>query len=124
MSANRDMQSMKPYSGPGRLAKLDGRSREARMIRDTRAALLDHLGNRPSATQRMLIDRAALLTLQVSLMDMKHASGGLTEHDGRQYLAWVNTLGRLLRHLGLEGAPPRLPTLQEYIAAHDAKGCA
>ena len=54
-----------PYSKPATLAKLDGRTREARLMRDTRAALTRHVGGSPSATQRMLVERAATLSLHV-----------------------------------------------------------
>ena len=114
------MRQITPYSTPGRLAKMDGRLREARMMRDTRAALIEHVGGKPSAVQRMLIDRAAVLMLQVSLMDAKQSDGGLTAHDGRQYLAWCNTLSRLLRQLGLKGAAGAPPSLRDHIAGRAA----
>ena len=114
------MQPITPYSGPARLAKMDGRSREARMVRDTRAELVAHVGGKPSAVQRALIERAAVLTLQVSLMDAKQADGGLTERDGRQYLAWVNTLSRTLRQLGMTSAADRPRSLSDHIAARSA----
>ena len=109
-----------PYSLPGALAKLDGRTREARLMREARAELVAHVGGTPSATQRVLIERAANLTLQIAMLDAKHAAGGMTEHDGRQYLAWVNTLTRLMRQLGMNGAAPRVPTLAEHIAERGA----
>ena len=86
------------------------------MVRDTRKALVAHVGGKPSAVQRALIERASVLTLQVSLMDAKQANGGLTERDGRQYLAWVNTLSRLMRQLGMMGVAQRPLTLAETRA--------
>jgi hypothetical protein len=35
---------MGPYSRPHRLAKLDGRTREAALLRKTRARLTEHVG--------------------------------------------------------------------------------
>jgi hypothetical protein len=45
-------------------------------------------------------------------------SGGMTERDSRQYLAWSNSLTRTLRELGLKSAAqkPHNP-----LAAHFAK---
>ncbi len=99
---------------------MDGRTRESRLLRDIRKDLIAHCGGSPSTTQRVLIDRAARLTLQVALMDEKQADGGLTERDGTQYLAWTNTLTRLMRQLGLKGAAERPKSLAEIHAARAA----
>ncbi len=71
-----------------------------------RAELAQHLGGSPSATQRILIDRAAALSLRIHLMDRESArSGEMSERNGRQYLAWSNSLTRVLRQIGLAAAP-------------------
>jgi len=92
------------------------RSREGLLLRKVRAELTAHVGGKPSATQSVLIERAALLNLQISMLDAKHAAGDLTPHDQREYLAWTNALTRLMRQLGLKGAAERAPTLREHIA--------
>jgi hypothetical protein len=100
------------------LAKLDQRTKEARLLRATVRDLTRHVGGHPSATQRALIERAAWLTLHVAQLDAKAtATGGMTDHSARQYLAWSNSLTRTLRQLGLKGAAERAPTLAEVIAA-------
>ena len=82
-----------------------------------RADLTAHVGGKPSATQQMLIERAAQLTLQVAQLDAKIATpGGLTERDHRAYLAWSNSLVRTLRTLGLAAAPQRPLTPAEAMA--------
>jgi len=108
-----------PYSGPVTLSKIDGRTKEARLIRETRAELTAHVGGKPSATQRQLIERVCQLTLRVCAMDRKFADAGAhTLHDTNQYLAWSNSLGRALRDLGMKAAVNRsTPGLQEYLAA-------
>jgi hypothetical protein len=100
-----------PHSRPHMLLKLDGRTKEARLMAATRAELTAHVGGRPSAVQRTLIERVARLKLYIELMDAKAIdAGGLTERDSRQYLAWSNSLRLALRDLGLEGRnkPTRL----------------
>ncbi len=92
------------------------RSKEGRLLRTVRAELTAHVGT-PSATQRILIERAAVLSLQIAMLDAKHADGGLTPHDQREYLAWTNALTRLMRQIGLKGAAQRGPTLREHLAA-------
>ncbi len=112
------MSTIGPYSRPASLAKMDGRTREARLMRDFRARLVVHVGGRPSATQSALIDRAMWLALHVAQLDERTAAGGaMTEHDSRTYLAWSNSLTRTLRELGTEGAAsPAPPDLRAHLA--------
>ena len=114
-------RSIGAYSRPHRLAKLDGRTREACLIRDTRKRLIEHVGGSPSAVQLALIDRAAMLTLRVAQLDAKLDAGSLTDHDHRHYLAWSNSLTRTLAQLGLKGAEPRGPSLAEHLARRAAQ---
>jgi hypothetical protein len=110
-----------PYSRPAALAKLDGRTKEARLVRETRAALTAHVGGTPSATQRALIERAVQLTLRVCAMDRKFAeTGEMTEHDSRSYLAWSASLSRAMRDLGVRPAAAKAPDLAGYIESRAA----
>lgn len=105
-----------PYARASALAKLDGRTQEGRLVRDTRRDLTEHLGGSPSCTQLMLIERIAQLTLRTAAMDRKFAeTGAMTEHDTRTYLAWSATLSRALRDLGLKGPAQRAPSLAEIM---------
>jgi hypothetical protein len=47
----------------------------------------------------------------------REAGATMTMHDSKVYLAWANSLSRLLNQLGLAGAPERTPTLAEIIGA-------
>jgi hypothetical protein len=115
--ANATMSEIGPHSRPNVLAKLDGRRREARLMQRVREDLLRHIGGSPSAVQRALVDRVAILSLHVALFDARALkAGGLSERDSRQYLAYSNSLGRALRQLGIKGAAARGPTLQEALA--------
>lgn len=118
MECAADTRSLGPYSRPATLAKLDQRTKEARLVRETRAELVAHVGGKPSATQRALIERAVQLTLRVALMDRKFTEAGHTsERDSREYLAWSNSLARTLREIGLKPAAARPPSLAEILAA-------
>ena len=105
------------YNSPATLANLDQRTREARLMRETRAELIAHVGGKPSATQTVLIERAVALTLQLAMMDAKQGRGGLTEYDTRTYLAWSNSLVRTMKALGLVGKAQQGPDLKGYLAA-------
>jgi hypothetical protein len=107
-----------PYSRPAVLAKLDQRTKEARLVREMRAELIAHVGGAPSATQRALIDQAVSLKLHIALMDRRAAENGgaMGEAAGRQYLAWANAFSRLLRQLGTKAAAQRPRSLAEHLA--------
>jgi hypothetical protein len=117
-----DMPQIGPYSRTATLSKLDGRTREARLMRSTRAALIAHVGGKPSVVQQTLIERACQLQIRIAMMDRDFADGGVqTEHDSRTYLAWSNSLTRTLRELGLKGAADKRPSLQDYLAGRSAQ---
>ena len=110
-----------PHSAAGKLAKLDGRTREARLMRDTRRELVAHCGGSPSATQRQMIEQAVQLTLRLALMDAHFSdTGELTATDSKAYLGWSNALVRLLARLGLKSASERPRSLQQHLAARVA----
>jgi hypothetical protein len=98
-------QGLGVYSCNTSLLRLDKRSREYRLMRQVRDDLTDHIGGQPTAVQRMLIERAVILSLRLALLDQKIVDGRLlTTMDNNQYLAWSNSLVRTLRELGVK--PP------------------
>jgi len=114
-----DRQRKDRYSVASRWAGLRARTREGKLLKATRADLTRHVGGAPSVTQRVLIERASMLVLQLAMMDARALeTGEMSEHSSRQYLAWTNTLAKTLRHLGLQAASARQPTVAEVIAAH------
>jgi hypothetical protein len=94
-----------PYSRQGALARLDKRSREARFLYKKRHELIAHCGGEPSAVQSVLIERACWLSLKVAMLDARLAADSLTDHDTAYYIAWVRSLVRTLRELGIEASP-------------------
>jgi len=117
-----NVRKIGPHSRPNTLAKLDGRTKEAALLRRFRADLTQHVGGAPSATQRCLIDRAAMLALHMDLFDARAlASGGLSERDGRQYLAYSNSLARAMKQLGFKGAADKPPSLKDHLARKEAE---
>jgi hypothetical protein len=114
-----------PHSRPTAIAKLDGRTKEAALLRSIRTELSGHVGGAPSPVQRTLIERAARLSLYIELMDKEAlAAGTMSERNSRQYLAWNNSLRLCLRELGIRAAPPPAPTLDDIIARHAAEDAA
>jgi hypothetical protein len=90
------------------------------LMKRVREDLTRHVGN-PSAVQRALIDRAAMLTLHVALFDARALeAGGLSERDARQYLAYSNSLTRTMAQLGIRGGADRAPTTPADLLPSEA----
>lgn len=105
-----------PYSRPNTLAKLDGRTREAALMRRVRADLTAHVGGNPTATERAMIERAVWLSLRLAQLDAKMAAGdAFTIHDSNHYIAWSNALTRTLARLGFKAAAATAPSLAEIM---------
>ncbi len=76
----------------------------------------------PSAPQRRLIELASNLALQIALMGRQFVeANGITEREGRQYLAWANAYRRTLQAIGLDRRTPSAPSLDEYLASKAAE---
>jgi hypothetical protein len=112
------MAKIGPHSRPDKLQIIDGRLAEGKLMARVREELSQHLGGKPNPAQKILIDRAAALSLRLHLMDRESArSGGvMSERNGRQYLAWNNSLTRLLSQIGLESASARPLSPSEALA--------
>ena len=83
--------------------------------------LTKHCGGSPSAVQRQLIQRAAILHLRLALMDERtEPDGSMTEKCAREYLCWSNAYCRTIRLLGLKGPAERGPSLAEILSAAPA----
>jgi hypothetical protein len=114
-------QKIGPYSKEGVLARIDKRSREALFLRRVTEELSEHVGGRPSAAQRALIERAAMLSLRLAMLDERVITGEMTTNVAGEYLAWSNSLTRTMVALGLEPARS-VPTLAQYLTRKDAAG--
>jgi hypothetical protein len=127
-----------PYSRLD-LPTFSGKTREGAFLRGVRAELVKHVGGHPSATQAALIEAAAQLRLRITLMDRKFSETQTqTDHDTRTYLAWVDSLGRLMTRLdGLQPAfipkprwqppaasPPATPTAAAMARTERLAQCA
>jgi hypothetical protein len=97
---------------------IDGRSREGRFLRSYERQLTEHIGGKPSVTQRCLIQRAARLALHLELMDERSLAGDhvFTTHDHLHYVSWSNSLARMLARLGLQSAATSGKTLDQHLA--------
>jgi hypothetical protein len=90
---------------------------EARLMRETRAALTTHVGGAPSVAQQMLIERAAQLQLRLAMFDRTFAKDGAdSESASKRYVAWSASLSRTLRILGVQAVASRPLTTAERLA--------
>jgi hypothetical protein len=97
-------RGLRSNSRPHRFASIDRRTGEGRAFERFRAELVEYVGGTPSIVQSAIIERCAWVRLRIALMDEKMLAGGMTEQDGKSYLAWCNTLARLLGRLGVQPA--------------------
>jgi hypothetical protein len=98
--SNNDAHRIGPFSRPHKLAKVDGRTSHAAVMRRVRAELTAHVGGHPTAIQRALIERIVWLSLKLAMLDEKLATGkDFTEVDSNTYLAWNNSCVRTLARL-------------------------
>jgi hypothetical protein len=118
------MTQIGPYCRPDTFVRLDGRTKEARLMRRVRAELTEFVGGNPDVIQQRLIDRAVILTLRCAQLDAQIIAGvELGQHASNFALAWNNALRRTLAQLGIkpksgEGsrAPPSLDELFGDVA--------
>ena len=113
------MPKLGAYSKEIVLARPDRRTKEGRLLKQMRQALIAHLGgeSRLSAPALALIERAAMLQLRCAVLDQKVLDGSFSEYDAKTYLAFSNSLRRTLAALGLQPAASKPPTLAQYLAA-------
>ena len=102
-----------PYSrliDRGALGSIHGNTREGKFLRAYEQALIEHVGGKPSITQRALITRTARLALHLELMDERclREGRGFGPTDHHFYCVWANSLARHLEKLGF--APARKPS--------------
>ncbi len=115
--------SISPRSASKRLATLDKRRWEHAFMQDVRKQLMKHIGGAPSAVQAKLIERIAMLSLYVELFDRKAIDDGImSEQDSRKYLAFSNSLVRLLAAIGISSkraAKTQTDILHKYLERPD-----
>jgi hypothetical protein len=102
-------------------ARLHGNGTAMREAKKLRAELLAHVRH-PSAVLRAMADVAAELKLRIAVMGEEfRRTGKRAPHASRDYLAWSNSLTRLLKQFGMKGAPAPVPTLAEHRARRAAE---
>lgn len=84
------------------------------MMRETHAALVAHCGGSVSAVQAEIISQLLQTKRRLTALDRQFAETG-AQVDPNGYVRLSNTYGRLLRQLGLKGAPAPQPSLQDLI---------
>jgi hypothetical protein len=95
----------------------NGNSREAQLYREVVRRLRQHVGGKPNHAQELLIGRIAWLQMHLAHIDERAMQeGGLSPHAVREYLAWSNSIAKLIGRLGLEAARPQQPTIRDVLA--------
>ena len=106
-----------PHSRTHRLGYIDGRTYEAKIYNHFRDELIKHVGDNPSIPQIAIIERCSWIRLRLAMLDTKVPTASFTEQDSNCYLAWANSLGRLLEKLGLEPATQKPMTFADQMSS-------
>ena len=116
------MPRIGPFSTAEALSALDGRSREARLLKIARKELTDLIGGNPNVAQRELIAQASWMKLRIALMNERLIQGeNLDEPGTRQFQGWCNAYARLLRQLSDLAPKPSARRGRPSIAEHLAR---
>jgi hypothetical protein len=109
-AAKHGRYALGPLSPRHRLRKLDGRTKEAQLIRRVERDLYKHLGTskeRCPATKRILIERVAVDCLRLALHDQRILAGEpVSDLDLRIAGALRNSVRLALQAIGIEPAAP------------------
>ena len=102
------MGDLGPYSSHlTALNNLDGRTKEARILKSMRVELANLLSRKPNAGELALIERLAWLQLRLSVLDRRLLDGQFSEFDANVYNAHCNSFARGLEKLGALGNSSR-----------------
>ena len=105
----------------GAKGSLDGRSSEARFLKDAEAQLIAHCGGKPSIAERVLISRLARILLRLQVIDDKIASGEGTDYDLKVVGGLDSALRNGLGRLGFKATPAKAATLADITAGIAAR---
>src|SRR6516164_5595880 len=109
----------KVTNGKVLIAGVDQRSPWVRRCKDVIAAHLSDLGgvDNTSAAERSIIRRAAVLTTELEVLEVRFATAGeACSADLETYQRCANTLRRLLQSIGLHRRPRDVtPSLSEIL---------
>jgi hypothetical protein len=107
-----------PYTRRDLPMHLDGRTREAAVMRGFRTDLVRFVGGNPDLIQGALIHRACVLHLRLAMLDRKLMQAtDMTLHDNNHYIAWTNAYRRtLLAVVGMAESPSSDLTVEEALA--------
>jgi hypothetical protein len=120
----KNRQRSRVSNGSALLPGIDGRSAWVRRCKDILAAHLSDLGgiDNCSAAEHSIIRRAAVLTTELEVLEVRFAKAGEASADDLEtYQRCANSLRRLLEAIGLQRRPRDVSlTLDQIQAEHNA----
>jgi hypothetical protein len=106
------------FSAQSAMLKVDGRTAEAKLLRETDADLVEMYGGQQQCTpaRLYLIEATSLLRLRVCALRSRVAAGAeMPDHTDKAVSALSGALRANLLALGLDGAAAPEMTLERYI---------
>jgi hypothetical protein len=94
---------------------LDGRTAPGRFAKKFERELLQHVGERPTPVQLIMIRQAVRMQLQLDQLNAKLIAGEFTDHDRRVFGALNNAFRLALREIGFEAPAARSESLTDVL---------
>jgi hypothetical protein len=114
-----------PSDAADQIVTIDGRTHIGKVAKQLRDGLVRHVGGQPTAVELAVIERCIQLKLRIAAMDLDFAATGtMSSHATKSYLAWSNSFVRALNSLGLEAAPAPTESLASIVGTITARKAA
>jgi hypothetical protein len=84
------------------ISRVDRRGKAGRLVKETQAALIEHIGGSPSVAELLLIQSISLKVCRLHLLGEALLAGDPIDADHNSVLAWSNSLRLDLQAIGLE----------------------
>jgi hypothetical protein len=101
---------------------IDGRSVQGKYARNLEIELIQHVGGAPSIAQKLLIDQAIKIRLQLNALGEKLDSGEWTDHDRRTFGGLMNCFRLTLRDIGLKSPTTHSESLDVFLNGIETNG--
>jgi hypothetical protein len=108
---------VRPRSNLHSLQRIDQRTKAGRLFRKILAELTAAVGGNPDFTQRLLIERCAIMQVRLAMIDEEILAGRMLSDIGdRSTIAWSNCLRRTLAQLGIRPVPDQTAAFDTVMA--------
>jgi hypothetical protein len=108
---------IRPRSNLHSLQRIDQRTKAGQLYRRVHTELTAAVGGNPDFTQRLLIERCAIMQVRLAMIDEEILAGRMLSDIGdRSTISWANCLRRTLAQLGIRPVPDHGQAFSDVMA--------